>query len=63
VTFRHIGGDADNERIRDAINNGGESYITHTKLNNQTVLRLAIGAVRTEQRHVDATYNLLAALA
>ena len=63
VTFRHIGGDADNERIRDAINNGGESYITHTKLNDQTVLRLAIGAVRTEQRHVDATYNLLAALA
>ena len=63
VTFRHIGGDADNERIRDAINNGGESYITHTKLNGQTVLRLAIGAVRTEQRHVDATYNLLAALA
>ena len=63
VTFRHIGGDSDNERIRDAINNGGESYITHTKLNGQTVLRLAIGAVRTEQRHVDATYNLLAALA
>ncbi len=63
VTFRHVGGDADNERIRDAINNGGESYITHTKLNGQTVLRLAIGAVRTEQRHVDATYNLLAALA
>lgn len=63
VTFRHIGGDADNERIRDAINDGGESYITHTKLNDQVVLRLAIGAVRTEQRHVDATYNLLAALA
>ncbi len=63
VTFRHVGGDADNERIRDAINNGGESYITHTKLNGQTVLRLAIGAVRTEQRHVDATYHLLAALA
>ena len=63
VTFRHVGGDADNERIRDAINNGGEAYITHTKLNDQVVLRLAIGAVRTEQRHVDACYTLLATLA
>ena len=63
VTFRHVGGDSENERIRDAINTGGEAYITHTKLNDQTVLRLAIGAVRTEQRHVDAVYALLAALA
>ena len=63
VTFRHTGGDAENERIRDAINSGGEAYITHTRLNDQTVLRVAIGAVRTEQRHVDAVYNLLATLA
>lgn len=63
VTFRHVGGDEDNERIRDAINSGGEAYLTHTRLNDQTVLRVAIGAVRTEQRHVDALYSLLAALA
>lgn len=63
VTFRHVDGDAANERIRDAINNGGEAYLTHTKLNEQTVLRMSIGAVRTEQRHVDALYALLAALA
>jgi len=63
VTFRHVGGDAENERIRDAINSGGEAYITHTKLDGQIVLRVAIGAVRTEQRHVDAIYSLLAALA
>lgn len=59
VTFRHTGGDADNERIRDAINDGGRAYLTHTKLNDQIVLRLAIGAVRTEQRHIDAVYELL----
>ena len=63
VTFRHVGGDEDNERVRDAINAGGEAYLTHTRLNDQTVLRMAIGAVRTEQRHVDALYALLAALA
>jgi len=63
VTFKHVGGDAENERIRDAINDGGEAYLTHTKLNDEVVLRLAIGAVRTEQRHIDAIYGLLAQLA
>ena len=63
VTFRHIGGDSENERIRDAINSGGEAYLTHTKLNDQLVLRCAIGAVRTEQRHVDALWAQMSALA
>ncbi|MDW3177363.1 MAG: pyridoxal-dependent decarboxylase [Acidimicrobiia bacterium] len=62
VTFRHTGGDADNERIRDAINNGGKAYLTHTKLNDQVVLRAAIGSVRTEQRHVDDLFDLLSSL-
>ena len=63
VTFKHVGGDAENERIRDAINDGGKVYLTHTKLNDSVVLRVAIGAARTEQRHVDAMYQLLADLA
>jgi len=63
VTFRHIGGDAENERIRDAINDGGEAYVTHTRVKDQTVLRIAIGAVRTEQRHIDALYEQLANMA
>lgn len=63
VTFRHTGGDADNERLRDAINSGGQAYLTHTKLDDQIVLRLAIGAARTEQRHVDAIFDLLDELA
>jgi len=61
--FRHTGGDADNERIRDAINDGGQAYVTHTKLDGQIVLRIAIGAVRTEQRHIDAMFDLLDDLA
>ena len=63
VTFRHVGGDTENERIRDAINSGGEAYLTHTRLNDQTVLRMAIGAVRTEQSHVDSLYDLLDSVA
>ena len=62
VTFRHIGGDADNERIRDVINESGRAYVTHTRLAGNTVLRAAIGAVRTEQRHVDALFEQLVAL-
>ena len=62
VTFRHIGGDADNERIRDVINGSGRAYVTHTRLADNTVLRVAIGAVRTEQRHVDALFEQLVAL-
>lgn len=63
VTFRHTGGDADNERIRDAINDGGNAYVTHTKLDGNVVLRLAIGAVRTEQRHIDDVFDLIVGLA
>ncbi|NNC79328.1 MAG: aspartate aminotransferase family protein [Acidimicrobiales bacterium] len=63
VTFRHIGGDAENERIRDTINASGDAYLTHTKINDQVVLRVSIGSQHTEQRHVDAMYGLLDTLA
>jgi len=59
VTFRHIGGDADNERIRDTINSAGDAYLTHTMLNGQIVLRAAIGSVNTRQHHVDALFDQL----
>ena len=63
VAFRHVDGDAATERIRDAINSDGDAYLTHTKLAGTTALRVSIGAVRTEQRHVDAIYDLLDSLA
>ncbi len=63
VTFRHVGGDAENERIRDAINASGRAYVTHTVLDGRIVLRAAIGAVRTEARHVNALAELLESLA
>ena len=59
VTFRHIGGDAENERIRDSINSSGRAYLTHTKLDDQLALRVAIGSVRTESRHVEDLFGLL----
>ncbi len=63
VTFRHVGGDAETQRVLDAINADGAAYLTHTKLSERLALRAAIGAVRTEQRHVDALIERLDALA
>jgi aromatic-L-amino-acid decarboxylase len=51
--------DADraNEKILDAVNLSGEAYLSHTKLGGRTVIRLAIGNVRTEERHVQKAWD------
>jgi aromatic-L-amino-acid decarboxylase len=53
--------DADeiNQQILDRVNAGGEAYLSHTKLNGRFVLRLAIGNLRTERRHVQRAWTLL----
>ncbi|HEU0093416.1 MAG TPA: pyridoxal-dependent decarboxylase [Vicinamibacteria bacterium] len=51
--------DADraNEKILDLVNLSGEAYLSHTKLGGRTVLRLAIGNIRTEQRHIKKAWE------
>ena len=49
--------DRANEKILDAVNLSGEAYLSHTKLGGRTVLRLAIGNVRTEERHVRRAWD------
>ena len=51
--------DAANEKILDAVNLSGEAYLSHTKLGGRTVLRLAIGNVRTEERHVRKAWDAI----
>src|SRR5688500_2462515 len=53
--------DADeiNQGILDRVNASGEAYLSHTKLNGRFVLRLAIGNLRTERRHVEHAWALL----
>jgi aromatic-L-amino-acid decarboxylase len=43
----------------EAVNATGEAYLSHTRLHGRTVLRLAIGNVRTEERHVRRAWELL----
>ena len=51
--------DALNERVMAAVNATGEAYLSHTKLRGRYVLRLAIGNIRTDERHVRHAWELL----
>jgi aromatic-L-amino-acid decarboxylase len=59
ATLDAVALDALNERIMHRVNASGEAYLSHTKLAGRTVLRLAIGNIRTEERHVRRAWELL----
>ncbi|HTH38556.1 MAG TPA: pyridoxal-dependent decarboxylase [Pyrinomonadaceae bacterium] len=48
-----------NERIMNAINASGKAYLSHTKLDGKYTLRLSVGSIRVEQRHLRNVWNLL----
>jgi aromatic-L-amino-acid/L-tryptophan decarboxylase len=50
-----------NEAVEAHVNTTGDAFIAHTILNGKVVLRLAIGNLRTEERHVLAVWELLRA--
>ena len=52
-------GDRANERVMDLVNSSGDAYLSHTRLGDRTVLRLAIGNVGTAERHVARAWALL----
>ena len=47
------------ERIMEAVNASGDAYLSHTRLADRTVLRLAIGNMGTAERHVARAWELL----
>jgi aromatic-L-amino-acid/L-tryptophan decarboxylase len=51
--------DAANERLMAAVNATGEVFLSHTRLADRFAIRVAIGNLRTEARHVDRTWDLL----
>ena len=57
VCFRHTAGDKFNQRLLENLNQTGDLYLTHTKLNDQYVLRLCIGQTYTEERHAQAAWE------
>jgi aromatic-L-amino-acid decarboxylase len=48
-----------NERLLADVNASGRVYLSHTKLGGAYTLRLAVGNLRTERRHVAAAWALL----
>jgi aromatic-L-amino-acid decarboxylase len=51
--------DAANERLMDAVNRTGEVFLSHARLGRRFTIRLSIGNVRTEARHIDRAWELL----
>ncbi len=48
-----------NERIMNEINTSGDAYLSHTKLNGKFTLRLSVGSIRVEERHLRKVWELL----
>jgi aromatic-L-amino-acid/L-tryptophan decarboxylase len=66
VCFRAVGSgltdperDRFNEQLVDRINASGEVFLSHTRLNHATAIRLAIGNLRTTESHVARAWALL----
>ncbi len=51
--------DAANERLMAAVNATGEVFLSHTRLHDRFAIRVAIGNLRTEGRHVERAWELL----
>lgn len=52
VCFRRDGTDEENEAIVERINRSGELFLSHTRLNDRYVVRLAVGNERTTEEDV-----------
>jgi aromatic-L-amino-acid/L-tryptophan decarboxylase len=59
VCFRANQSDRFNEQLLDAVNASGEVFLSHTRLNGQFVIRLAIGNLRTTEAHVARAWTLI----
>jgi aromatic-L-amino-acid decarboxylase len=59
VCFAHTDGDDVSERLLHAVNASGKAFLTHTRLRDRYAIRVAIGATQTEQRHVEALWDLI----
>ena len=57
VCFRAKGSNKLNERLLRFINNSGEIFITHTKLNDLYTLRFCVGQTHTDIEHIKLAWE------
>jgi aromatic-L-amino-acid decarboxylase len=48
-----------NEAVMNRLNDSGRIFLSHTKIDDVFVLRVAIGNIRTERRHIERAWELL----
>jgi aromatic-L-amino-acid decarboxylase len=63
VCFRHVGGDAINRQLLEALNASGKLYLTHTTLSGRYTLRMSIGQSGTGERHVADAWQAIEEMA
>src|SRR5438094_3855877 len=51
--------DQANEQLLAAVNQTGQAYLSHTRIRGRFAIRMAIGHLRTEERHVRQAWDLL----
>jgi aromatic-L-amino-acid/L-tryptophan decarboxylase len=51
--------DALNQRLLDRVNASGEVFLSHARVRGRFAIRLAVGNLRTEERHVRRAWDLL----
>ena len=59
VCFRRRGSDELNKSILDELNESGELFLTHTKLDGRFTIRFCVGQAWTEQDHVERAWRLI----
>ncbi len=48
-----------NEKLLEDINASGKIFLSHTKLNSKYVIRLTIGSIRHERKHIEEAWKLI----
>ena len=59
VSFRHLGGDVATDRIVDAINSSGHSYVTPSTIDGRRFVRVSIGQTTTGSSHVERLRSVI----
>lgn len=52
-----------NEKLLDDINKSGKIFLSHTKLNERFTIRLTIGSIRHERRHIYQAWEVIKTMA
>ncbi len=63
ICFRHRNGDEASQQLLERLNQSGELFLTHTRMNDLFTLRMAIGQTETKRQHVEQAWNKIQAAA